>query len=127
MLIPPNKSDNVSFNAKETAKPPTPRAVIKGVIEIPKDWRINNIPIEKIEIIIHPQSIIHSLVEFVDGSIKAQLGIPDMKIPIQYVLSYPNRENILWDGLYVDDGDSCRAFRRIRARILVVSLDFKYD
>jgi len=38
MLIPPNKSDNVSFNAKDTAKPPTPRAVIKGVIEIPKDY-----------------------------------------------------------------------------------------
>ena len=57
MLIPPNKSDNVSFNAKETAKPPTPRAVIKGVIEIPKDWRINNIPIEKIATFVKPLKI----------------------------------------------------------------------
>jgi len=48
-------------------------------------------PADKIEIVVHPQSIIHSMVEFVDGSIKAQLGIPDMKIPIQYALTYPER------------------------------------
>ncbi len=46
---------------------------------------------ERIEVIIHPQSIIHSMVEFVDGSIKAQMSIPDMKLPIQYALSYPER------------------------------------
>jgi 1-deoxy-D-xylulose-5-phosphate reductoisomerase len=46
---------------------------------------------EKIEVVIHPQSIIHSMVEFVDGSIKAQLGVPDMKIPIQYALTFPER------------------------------------
>ncbi len=50
-----------------------------------------DLPAEKIEIVVHPQSIIHSMVEFVDGSVKAQLGMPDMKIPIQYALTYPQR------------------------------------
>ncbi len=45
----------------------------------------------QIEVIVHPQSIIHSLVQFEDGSIKAQLGLPDMKLPIQYALGYPHR------------------------------------
>jgi 1-deoxy-D-xylulose-5-phosphate reductoisomerase len=45
----------------------------------------------QIEVVIHPQSIIHSLVQFNDGSIKAQLGLPDMRLPIQYALGYPNR------------------------------------
>ncbi|MCC7430815.1 1-deoxy-D-xylulose-5-phosphate reductoisomerase [bacterium] len=45
----------------------------------------------KVEVVVHPQSIIHSMVEFCDGSVKAQLGIPDMKIPIQFALSYPKR------------------------------------
>jgi len=48
-------------------------------------------PAERIRVVIHPQSIVHSMVEFVDGSIKAQLGLPDMKIPIQYALTYPAR------------------------------------
>ena len=42
-------------------------------------------------LLIHPQSIIHSMVQFVDGSVKAQLGLPDMKLPIQYALTYPER------------------------------------
>jgi 1-deoxy-D-xylulose-5-phosphate reductoisomerase len=46
---------------------------------------------DQIEVVVHPQSIIHSLVQFEDGSIKAQLGLPDMKLPIQYALGYPNR------------------------------------
>ena len=70
----------------------------KGLEVIEAFW-LFNIPVENIEIIIHPQSIVHSLVEFVDGSIKAQLGVPDMKIPIQYAMSYPNHDNIYWDSL----------------------------
>lgn len=50
-----------------------------------------NIPPEKIQVVVHPQSVVHSLVEFVDGSIKAQLSQPDMRIPIQYSLTYPDR------------------------------------
>jgi len=50
-----------------------------------------DVPVDKIEVLIHPESIVHSLVEFVDGSIVAQLGEPDMCLPIQYALTYPNR------------------------------------
>jgi 1-deoxy-D-xylulose-5-phosphate reductoisomerase len=46
---------------------------------------------EQIEVIVHPQSVIHSIVQFTDGSMKAQLGLPDMKLPIQYALTYPFR------------------------------------
>ena len=49
------------------------------------------VPIEQINVIIHPQSIIHSMVEFADGSFKAQLSYPDMRLPIQYALTYPER------------------------------------
>ena len=48
-------------------------------------------PVDKINVVVHPQSIIHSMVQFVDGSIKAQLGLPDMKLPIQYALTFPER------------------------------------
>jgi len=62
----------------------------KGLEAIEASW-LFSIPLSKIEIIIHPQSIIHSLVEFVDGSMKAQLSVPDMRFAIQYALSYPER------------------------------------
>ncbi len=62
----------------------------KGLEAIEAHW-LFAIPFDKIEIIIHPKSIVHSLVEFEDGSIKAQLGFPDMHLPIQYTLSYPER------------------------------------
>ncbi len=62
----------------------------KGLEVIEARW-LFDIPPEKIEVIIHPQSIIHSLVQFEDGSIKAQLGLPDMKLPILYAFSYPQR------------------------------------
>ena len=62
----------------------------KGLEAIEAHW-LFNIPADKIEVLIHPQSIIHSLVYFVDGSIKTQLSYPDMRIPIQFALSYPNR------------------------------------
>src|SRR3989338_5104556 len=62
----------------------------KGFEVIEAHW-LYNMPYEKIEVLMHPQSIIHSLVEFKDNSVLAQLGNPDMKIPIQYALSYPKR------------------------------------
>ena len=62
----------------------------KGLEVIEAHW-LYDIPAEKIEVVIHPQSIIHSMVEFEDNSIKAQLGIPDMRIPILYALIYPQR------------------------------------
>lgn len=62
----------------------------KGLEAIEAGW-LFSVPLKKIEIVIHPQSIIHSLVEFIDGSIKAQLSVPDMRFAIQYALSYPER------------------------------------
>ncbi|MDR2971689.1 MAG: 1-deoxy-D-xylulose-5-phosphate reductoisomerase [Bacteroidales bacterium] len=62
----------------------------KGLEAIEAKW-LFNMEIDKIEVIVHPQSIIHSLVQFTDGSIKAQLGLPDMKLPIQYALTFPTR------------------------------------
>jgi 1-deoxy-D-xylulose-5-phosphate reductoisomerase len=62
----------------------------KGLEVIEAHW-LFNLPPEKISVVLHPTSIVHSMVEFVDGAIKAQLGIPDMKIPIQYALSFPKR------------------------------------
>jgi 1-deoxy-D-xylulose-5-phosphate reductoisomerase len=62
----------------------------KGLEIIEARW-LFDIPKEKIDVVIHPQSIIHSMIEFIDGSIKAQLSIPDMRIPIQLALSYPER------------------------------------
>lgn len=62
----------------------------KGFEMIEARW-LFNCPPDKIEIVVHPQSIVHSMVEFNDGSIKAQLGVPDMHLPIAYALSYPER------------------------------------
>ena len=62
----------------------------KGLEVIEAKW-LFDIEVENVEVVIHPQSIIHSMVEFKDRSIKAQLGIPDMKIPIQYAITYPKR------------------------------------
>ena len=58
----------------------------KGLEVIEAHW-LFNIPISQIEVVVHRQSIIHSFVEFIYGSIKAQLGVPDMKVPIQYALT----------------------------------------
>ena len=62
----------------------------KGLEVIEAKW-LFNFDIDRIEVVVHPQSIIHSLVQFADGSIKAQLGLPDMRLPIQYALTYPDR------------------------------------
>ena len=62
----------------------------KGLEVIEAKWLFNLKP-DQIDTIVHPQSIIHSLVQFDDGSMKAQMGLPDMKLPIQYALTYPNR------------------------------------
>ena len=62
----------------------------KGLEVIEAKW-LFNLNQEQIEVIVHPQSIIHSLVQFEDGSLKAQLGLPDMKLPIQYALGFPKR------------------------------------
>ncbi|HJL63259.1 MAG TPA: 1-deoxy-D-xylulose-5-phosphate reductoisomerase, partial [Candidatus Marinimicrobia bacterium] len=70
----------------------------KGLEVIETRWLFGLIA-DEIDIVIHPQSIIHSMVEFVDKSVKAQLGVPDMKIPIQYALMYPRRSSANWEEL----------------------------
>ncbi len=62
----------------------------KGLEMIEAKW-LFDLKNDQIDVVIHPQSIIHSMVEFIDGSVKSQMGIPDMKLPIQYALSYPER------------------------------------
>jgi 1-deoxy-D-xylulose-5-phosphate reductoisomerase len=62
----------------------------KGLEVIEAHWLFNLSP-DRIEVVVHPQSIIHSMVQFCDGSIKAQMGLPDMRLPIQYAFSYPER------------------------------------
>ena len=62
----------------------------KGLELIEAYW-LFNVDVDKLDVIVHKQSIIHSMVQFVDGSIKAQLGLPDMRVPISYALNYPNR------------------------------------
>ncbi|HHT97380.1 MAG TPA: 1-deoxy-D-xylulose-5-phosphate reductoisomerase [Clostridiales bacterium] len=68
--------------------------VNKGLEVMEAKW-LFDIDIDKIDVIIHPQSIIHSMVEYNDGSVIAQLGVPDMKLPIQYALLYPMREELV--------------------------------
>ena len=70
----------------------------KGLEVIETKW-LFGVNVDKIKIIIHPESIIHSMVEFKDKSVKAQLGVPDMKVPIQYALTYPERYLGSWESL----------------------------
>ena len=64
----------------------------KGFEVIEAKW-LFGVPVEKIQVLVHPQSIVHSAIQFTDGAIKAQLGAPDMRLPIQYALSFPERLN----------------------------------
>lgn len=70
----------------------------KGLEVIEAHW-LFNMPYEKIAVVVHPQSIVHSLVEFCDGSVIAQMGDPDMRLPIQYALSWPERYPYAFDQL----------------------------
>lgn len=70
----------------------------KGFEVMEARW-LFGIPAERIEVLIHPQSVVHSGVQFIDGAVKAQLGVPDMRLPIQYAFSYPQRLNLDGDRL----------------------------
>jgi 1-deoxy-D-xylulose-5-phosphate reductoisomerase len=60
-------------------------------LEVIEAHHLFQVPVDQVQVVVHPQSIIHSMVEFYDGSVLAQLGIPDMRIPISYALAYPER------------------------------------
>jgi 1-deoxy-D-xylulose-5-phosphate reductoisomerase len=79
---------NWSMGAKITIDSAT--LMNKGLEMIEAKWLFNLRP-EQIQVVVHPQSIVHSIVQFEDGSMKAQMGLPDMKLPIQYALAFPNR------------------------------------
>lgn len=66
--------------------------LMNKALEIIEAVWLFDVPVEKVQVLIHPESIVHSMVEFVDGSVVAQLGAPDMKLPIQYALTWPNRQ-----------------------------------
>ncbi len=82
------KHPNWSMGAKITID--SASLMNKGLEVIEAAW-LFDLTAEQIDVVVHPQSIVHSLVQFEDGSIKAQLGLPDMKLPIQFALGYPNR------------------------------------
>lgn len=82
------KHPNWSMGAKITIDSAT--LMNKGLEVIEAKWLFNLKP-EQIDVIVHPQSIVHSLVQFEDGSMKAQMGLPDMKLPIQFALTFPDR------------------------------------
>ncbi len=87
------KHPNWSMGSKITIDSAT--LMNKGLEVIEAKWLFNCGP-EKIDVVVHPESIVHSLVQFTDGSVKAQLGLPDMKLPIQYALQYPKRLATNW-------------------------------
>ncbi|WP_103029967.1 1-deoxy-D-xylulose-5-phosphate reductoisomerase [Salinibacter altiplanensis] len=92
---------NWSMGAKITIDSAT--MMNKGLEVIEAKW-LFDVPVDRIQVLVHPQSIVHSMVSFADGAVKAQLGVPDMKVPIQYALSYPARwpaphERLDWDEL----------------------------
>ena len=82
------KHPNWSMGAKITID--SASMMNKGFEVIEAKW-LFGVPVEKIQVLVHPQSIVHSAVQFTDGAIKAQLGAPDMRLPIQYALSFPER------------------------------------
>jgi len=74
----------------------------KGLEAIEAKW-LFGLTAQQIEVVVHPQSIIHSMVQFEDGSIKAQLGLPDMRLPIQYAIGYPERLKTNWPRFNIAD------------------------
>jgi 1-deoxy-D-xylulose-5-phosphate reductoisomerase len=73
----------------------------KGLEIIEAHW-LFGFPPEKIDVLIHPQSVVHSMIEFVDGSVMAQMSVPDMRLPIQYALNYPERLAMNGDPVGLD-------------------------
>ncbi len=77
-------------------------SMMNKALEVIEAVWLFGLPVDKIDVLIHPESVVHSMVEFVDGSVIAQLGTPDMKLPIQYALTYPKRVRGACDRLRLD-------------------------
>lgn len=93
------KHPNWSMGAKVTID--SASLMNKGLESIEAKW-LFNVSMDQIEVVVHPQSVIHSMVQFEDGCVKAQLGQPDMRLPIQYAFSYPQRINSTFPRLSFD-------------------------
>ncbi len=96
----------------------------KGLEVIEAKW-LFNVSAEEIQVVVHPQSIVHSLVEFHDGSVIAQLGIPDMRIPIAYALSYPRRLSLSLPGLNLAQCSDLSFYEPDYEKFPALSLAFK--
>lgn len=116
------KHPNWSMGKKITIDSAT--LVNKGLEIIEAKWLFDVTP-DQIEVVVQPQSIIHSMVEFEDGAVKAQLGTPDMKIPIQYALTYPNRRFLPGDRL--DFSKISGIMMETPNREVFKGLDFAYE
>ncbi len=108
------KKDLKFIKSKEALKHPTWRmgkkitidsaTLVNKGLEVIEAHYLFDLPYEKIDVVIHPQSIVHSMVEFIDGSIIAQISKPDMKLPIMYALTYPERKKGVVDYLDLKSG-----------------------
>jgi 1-deoxy-D-xylulose-5-phosphate reductoisomerase len=94
------KHPNWAMGAKVTID--TATMINKGLEVMEAHW-LFSFSYDRIDVLVHPQSIIHSMVEFQDGAVMAQLGTPDMKVPIQYAMSYPNRLPLSMPPLSLSD------------------------
>ena len=82
------------------------------------------VPADKIEVLIHPQSVVHSAVQFVDGAVKAQLGVPDMRLPIQYAFSFPHRQHLNGDRLDIFKTQDLQFFKHDYQKFKCLQLAF---
>lgn len=96
----------------------------KGFEVIEAKW-LFGVPAEKIQVLVHPQSIIHSAVQFCDGSVKAQLGVPDMRLPIQYAFSFPERLSLNGERLDLFSSHSLEFFEPDLKRFRCLALAFE--
>ncbi len=96
----------------------------KGFEVIEAKW-LFGVPVEKIQVLIHPQSIVHSAVQFHDGSVKAQLGVPDMRLPIQYALSFPQRLSLNSERLDLFKAQKLEFFRPDLQKFRCLALAFE--
>jgi 1-deoxy-D-xylulose-5-phosphate reductoisomerase len=99
------KHPNWSMGAKISIDSAT---MMNKALEVIEAKFLFNVEYEEIEVLVHPQSIIHSMVEYCDGSVLAQLGVPDMRLPIQHALSYPERWDCSFERLFL--GGKCLTF-----------------
>jgi 1-deoxy-D-xylulose-5-phosphate reductoisomerase len=94
-------------------------------LEVIEAFHLFRLNVEKIEVVMHPQSIIHSFVEFIDGSSLSQLGNPDMRVPISYALGYPNRISSGVDGVSLDKLPSLEFFKPDLKKFRCLDLSFR--